>query len=146
MEPTHPSLVVLGATFEIKSQLKDVGITPVYVDGPVDAMDYVLEHPDALLAYAPGVFGLATSGQPVRVVSAARSLMLVARPHGEPKIVKAGEAQTFEEDPEVLAVQAVGVLRVRLILCLGSEDGRNALRDLLNGTAPEIVTEFTRSS
>lgn len=144
--PTLPRpLVVLGATFEIKEQLKRLKISPIYVDDPVAAMDAVLDNPDAILAYAPGVFGLAASGQPIRVVSASRSLILVSHPAREPKVVKEGEFQAFEEDPEILVGQAVSVLRTRLLLCLASDEAGAVLQALLLDMAPEVATAAVRS-
>lgn len=147
--PTLPRpLVVLGATFEIKEQLKRLHISPIYVDDPVTAMDAVLDHPDAILAYAPGVFGLVCSGQPVKVVPAHRSLVLTSRPLPEPKpaVLKANEFQAFTEDPEVLARQAAMTLRTKLLLCLDGEDARLALQALLTDSAPEAVTAALRSA
>lgn len=149
---TSPSLprplVVLGATFEIKEQLKRLQVSPVYVDDPVAAMDAVLDNPDAVLAYAPGVFGLVCSGQPVKVVPAHRSLVLISKPLPEPKpaVLKASEFQAFTEDPEVLARQAAMTLRAKLLLCLDTEDAGRMLQALLLDMAPEPVTTALRSA
>ncbi len=147
--PTLPRpLVVLGATFEIKEQLKRLQVSPVYVDDPVAAMDAVLDNPDAVLAYAPGVFGLVCSGQPVKVVPAHRSLVLISKPLPEPKpaVLKANEFQAFTEDPEVLARQAAMTLRAKLLLCLDTEDAGRVLQALLLDMAPEPVTAALRSA
>lgn len=141
-------LVVLGATFEIKEQLKRLHVSPIYVDDPVAAMDAVLDNPDAILAYAPGVFGLVCSGQPVKVVPAHRSLVLTSKPLPEPKpaVLKANEFQAFEEDPETLARQAAMTLRAKLLLCLDSEEAQRALQALLIDMAPEVITSALRSA
>lgn len=147
--PTLPRpLVVLGATFEIKEQLKRLHVSPIYVDDPVAAMDAVLDNPDAILAYAPGVFGLVCSGQPVKVVPAHRSLVLTSKPLPEPKpaVLKANEFQAFEEDPETLARQAAMTLRAKLLLCLDSEEAQRALQALLIDMAPEVITAALRSA
>lgn len=147
--PTRPRpLVVLGATFEIKEQLKRLHVSPIYVDDPVAAMDAVLDNPDAILAYAPGVFGLVCSGQPVKVVPAHRSLVLTSKPLPEPKpaVLKANEFQAFEEDPETLARQAAMTLRAKLLLCLDSEEAQRALQALLIDMAPEVITSALRSA
>lgn len=140
--------MVLGATFEIKEQLKRLHVSPIYVDDPVAAMDAVLDNPDAILAYAPGVFGLVCSGQPVKVVPAHRSLVLTSKPLPEPKpaVLKANEFQAFEEDPETLARQAAMTLRAKLLLCLDSEEAQRALQALLIDMAPEVITSALRSA
>lgn len=153
MEPTHPAreprtLVVLGATFEIKDRLKELNIPAVYVDGPVDAMDAVLTDPEAVLAYAPGVFGSVCAGQPVKVVSASRSLVLTSKalPEAKPAVLRASEFQRFEEDPEVLTRQAAVTLRAKLVLCLDNEYSAGVLQALLLDVAPLHVTSALRSA
>lgn len=138
---------MLGATFELRDQLKEMGIRPTYVETPVDAMDAVLQDPEAVLAYGPGVFGLACAGQPVKVVSAYRSLMLVTKnpPPSRPPALKAGEFQRFEEDPELLTRQAALALRAKLLLVLGSNHGRAALQELLLDAAPDYVTNALKN-
>jgi hypothetical protein len=140
--------VVLGATFEIKSRLKELNVPAVYVDGPVDAMDAVLTNPDAVLAYAPGVFGSVCAGQPVKVVSASRSLVLITKalPEAKPAVLRAGEFQQFVEDPEVLARQAAMTLRAKLLLCLDTEEAGRTLQALLLDIAPLHVTSALRSA
>lgn len=147
MENPRP-LIVLGATFEIRDQLKALKINATYVDSPVDAMDAVLDQPDAVLAYAPGVFGMICSGEPVKVVPAHRSLVLISRPLPEPKpaVLRAGEFQAFTEDAEALARQAALTLRAKLLLSLDSEDARRMLQALLLDMAPEPVTTALRSA
>lgn len=150
--PTHPAreprpLIVLGATFEVKEQLKALNIHPQYVDNAVDAMDLVLLNPDAILAYAPGVFGLICAGQPVKVVSASRSLVLISKAMPEPpQPLKAGEFQRFEENPEVLTRQAALALRARLVLSLDGPNAQAVLQALLLDMAPEPVTTALRSA
>lgn len=153
MEPTHPPteprlLVVLGATYEVKDRLKALNIHPQYVDNAVDAMDAVLQNPEAVLAYAPGVFGLACAGQPVKVVSAARSFVLIAKrlPEAKPAILRSTDTQTFEEDPEVLARQAVVALRAKLLLSLADEYSAGVLQAMLLDMAPLHVTSALRSA
>lgn len=153
MTTTHPPgtmrpLIVLGATFELKNQLKDLGLRPTYVDTPVDAMDAVLNDPEAVLAYGPDVFGLVCSGQPVKIVSAHRSLVLVSKAVPEPKaeVLKAGEFQRFDEDPEALTRQAAVALRAKLVLALDSIPARVALQELLLDMAPDYITTCLRSA
>lgn len=149
--PTHAgkarTLVMLGATFELRNQLKELGIRPVYVDTPVDAMDAVLQDPEAVLAYGPGVFGLICSGQPVKVVSAHRSLVLVTKPlpPSRPAPLRAGEFQAFTEDPEALTRQAAVTLRAKLLLVLDEQPGRVALQELLLDMAPDYITNCLKT-
>jgi hypothetical protein len=142
------TLVVLGATFELRNQLKQLGIRPTYVETPVDAMDAILQDPEAVLAYGPGVFGLICSGQPVKVVSAHRSLVLMTKslPEVTPPVLKAGEFQSFEEDPEALARQATVTLRAKLLLVLDESPGCMALRELLLDMAPDYITNCLKTN
>lgn len=141
------TLIVLGATFELRNQLKELGIRPTYVDTPVDAMDAILQDPEAVLAYGPGVFGLICSGQPVKVASAHRSLVLVTKPlpPARPAPLRAGEFQAFTEDPEALTRQAAVTLRAKLLLVLDEAPGRVALQQLLLDTAPEFIANALKA-
>lgn len=142
------TLIVLGATFEIKERLKALGIRPQYVDNAVDAMDAILQDPEAVLAYAPGVFGLACAGQPVKVVSASRSLVIISKalPEPKPAILRSTDTQTFEEDPEVLARQAALALRAKLLLALDGEHAGTTLQALLLDMASLHVTSALRNA
>lgn len=151
--PKHPAgtfrhLIVLGPTFELREQLKDLGLTPTYVDSPVDAMDAVLQDPEAVLAYGAGVFGAIVAGQPVKIVSAHRSLVLISKPvpEAKPPILKAGEFQQFVEDPEALTRQAAVTLRAKLVIALDEPPGRVALQELLLDMAPDYITNALRST
>lgn len=141
------TLIVLGATFELRNQLKALDIRPVYAETPVDAMDAVLQDPEAVLAYGPGVFGLICSGQPVKIVSAHRSLVLISKPlpEAKPPVLKAGQFQSFEEDPEALARQAAVTLRAKLLLVLDEPPGRVALQELLLDMAPDYITNCLKT-
>jgi hypothetical protein len=141
------ALIVLGATFELRDQLKTLGLSPIYVDTPVDAMDAVLQDPEAVLAYGPGVFGAICAGQLVKVVSAHRSLVLISKPLPDPKppVLKAGEFQSFQEDPESLARQAAVTLRAKLLLVLDEIPGRVALQELLLDMAPDYITNCLKT-
>lgn len=136
-------LIVLGATPDVRARLDELKIENItYTDNPVDAMDAALQHPDHVLAYAAGVFGLAVTGQPVRVGCASRAVMLLAKAPGavigtDTSPWRADDAAAaghgFSDDPEALAAHAGPALKLKLVIFLDVPPAVAALEAILMG-------------
>jgi hypothetical protein len=124
--PRH--LLVVGATPAVRHLLDTAVETPggvTYVDDPADGLDTLHEHPDALVAYGPTVFGRASTAQPTRLAEAQRSVAL---------LTTAAPSELPEDDPERLVWQAAVALNVDYVVALLTESARHALAGMLAGT------------
>lgn len=124
---TARHLLVVGATPAVRHLVENSLETPdgvTFVDDPEGALEPLAQHPDAVVAYGPNVFGLATTGQPARLGDATTSVAV---------LTDLPESGTATDNPETLIFQAAHALDVDYVVALTHGAARLTLTALLEG-------------